>query len=129
MYNYIKKRLGDQNEIFEEMVEENSTQNNSLVDGRKRREYVNEEVSNEFNESNKKKISSNTSENNGLVLGGIDINGNKHFYEINKIKEVDDISGTSLNRSSTSLSTNSLPSTKQNVNSKPLQKYFMQENK
>lgn len=32
----------------------------------------NEEVSNEFNESNKKKSSSNTSENNGLVLGGIE---------------------------------------------------------
>lgn len=31
----------------------------------------NEEVSNEFNESNKKKNSSNASENNGLVLGGI----------------------------------------------------------
>ena len=31
----------------------------------------NEEISNEFNESNKKKNSSNTSENNGLVLGGI----------------------------------------------------------
>ena len=32
----------------------------------------NEEVSNEFNESNKKKNSSNASENNGLVLGGIE---------------------------------------------------------
>lgn len=31
----------------------------------------NEEISNEFNESNKKKNSSNTSKNNGLVLGGI----------------------------------------------------------
>jgi len=31
----------------------------------------NEEIFNEFNESNKKKNSSNTSENNGLVLGGI----------------------------------------------------------
>lgn len=31
----------------------------------------NEEISNEFNESNKKKNASNTSENNGLVLGGI----------------------------------------------------------
>lgn len=34
----------------------------------------NEEVSNEFNESNKKKNSSNASENNGLVLGGIEKN-------------------------------------------------------
>lgn len=53
------------------------------MDDRKRRRYVNEEVLNEFNESNKKN-SSNTSENNGLVLGGINSNGNKHFYEINK---------------------------------------------
>ena len=36
---------------------------------------------------------------NGIVNIGIDSNGNKHFYEINKIKEVDDISGTILNRS------------------------------
>lgn len=64
---------------------------------------------------------------NGTVNIGIDSNGNKHFYEINKIKEVDDISGTSLNRSSTSLSNNSLPSTQKNVNSQPLQKYSMQE--
>lgn len=34
----------------------------------------NEEVSNEFTESNKNKNSSNTSENNGLVLGGIEKN-------------------------------------------------------
>ena len=34
----------------------------------------NEEVSNEFNKSNKKKNSSNASENNGLVLGGIEKN-------------------------------------------------------
>lgn len=34
----------------------------------------NEEVSNEFNESNKKKNSSNANENNGLVLGGIEKN-------------------------------------------------------
>ena len=64
---------------------------------------------------------------NGIVNIGIDSNGNKHFYEINKIKEVDDISGTSLNRSHISLSNNSLPSTQQNVNSQPLQKYSMQE--
>ena len=64
---------------------------------------------------------------NGIVNIGIDSNGNKHFYEINKIKEVDDISGTSLNRSPISLSNNSLPSTQQNVNSQPLQKYSMQE--
>ena len=54
---------------------------------------------------------------------GIDSNGNKHFYEINKIKEVDDISGTSLNRSFTYLSNNRLPSTQKNINSQPLQKY------
>lgn len=64
---------------------------------------------------------------NGTVNIGIDSNGNKHFYEINKIKEVDDISGTSLNRSSTSLSNNSLPLPQKNVNSQPLQKYSMQE--
>ena len=127
MYNYIPKRLGNQNEIFEENMKKNSTKNNSLVDDRKQRRYVNEEVLNEFNESNKKN-SFNTSENNRLVLGGINSNCNKHFYEINKIKEVDDISGTSLNRSSTSLSTNSLLSTKQNVNRKPLPKYSTQEN-
>ena len=54
---------------------------------------------------------------------GIDSNGHKHFYEINKIKEVDDISGTSLNRSFTYLSNNRLPSTQKNINSQPLQKY------
>ena len=59
----------------------------------------------------------------GTIIIRNDANGNKHFYEINKIKEVDDISGTSLNRSSTSLSNNRLPSTQKNVNSKPLQKY------
>ena len=53
---------------------------------------------------------------NGTVNIGIDSNGNKHFYEINKIKEVDDISGTSLNRSSASLSTNSIPTSYNNVN-------------
>lgn len=36
--------MGDRNEILEENMEKNSTQNNSLVDGRKRRRYVNEEV-------------------------------------------------------------------------------------
>lgn len=82
LYNYLNKKGRSNYENFEEMVEENSTQNNSLVDGRKRRRYVNEEVeglgdsneevSNEFDESDKKKSSSNTSENNGLVLGGIE---------------------------------------------------------
>lgn len=47
----------------------------------------NEEVSNEFNESNKKKNSSNASENNGLVLGGIEKNNvesenNSGFFSI-----------------------------------------------
>ncbi len=82
LYNYLNKKGRSNYENFEEMVEENSTQNNSLVDGRKRRRYVNEEVeglgdsneevSNEFDESDKKKSSSNTSKNNGLVLGGIE---------------------------------------------------------
>lgn len=53
---------------------------------------------------------------NGTVNIGIDSNGNKHFYEINKIKEVDDISGTSLNRSSASLSNNSITPSQDNVN-------------
>lgn len=53
---------------------------------------------------------------NGTVNIGIDSNGNKHFYEINKIKEVDDISGTSLNRSSASLSNNSITPSQENVN-------------
>lgn len=53
---------------------------------------------------------------NGTVNIGIDSNGNKHFYEINKIKEVDDISGTSLNRSSASLSNNSITPSRSNVN-------------
>ena len=74
LYNYIDKKGGNNYEIFEEMVEENSTQNNSLVDGRERRRYVNEKVSNEFTENNKNKNSSNTSKNNRLVLGGIDKN-------------------------------------------------------
>ena len=54
LYNYIDKKGGNNYEIFEEMVEENSTQNNSLVDGRERRRYVNEEVSNEFNKGKQK---------------------------------------------------------------------------
>ncbi len=52
----------------------------------------------------------------GTVNIGVDSNGNKHFYEINKIKEVDDVSETSLNNSSTSLSTNSIPTSNNNVN-------------
>ena len=59
----------------------------------------------------------------GTIIIRNDANGNKHFYEINKIKEVDDISGTSLNRSFTYLSNNRLPSTQKNINSQPLQKY------
>nr|DAL16307.1 MAG TPA_asm: Large polyvalent protein associated domain 38 [Caudoviricetes sp.] len=52
----------------------------------------------------------------GTVNIGIDSNGNRHFYEINKIKEVSDISGTSLNRSDTSSIDNSIASTNENVN-------------
>lgn len=59
----------------------------------------------------------------GTVNIGIDSNGNKHFYEINKIKEVTDISGTSLNRSITSSITSSITPSKTDVNPK----YSMQE--
>lgn len=52
----------------------------------------------------------------GTINIGIDSNQNKHFYEINKIREVSDISGTSLNRSETSLVKNSIPSQSQSVN-------------
>lgn len=107
MYNYIK-RMGDRNEILEENMEKNSTQNNSLVDGRKRRRYVNEEVeglgdsneevSNEFDESDKKKSLSNTSENNRLVLGGIEKSNvesenNSGYFNLqeNKKKQLDRI--------------------------------------
>lgn len=51
----------------------------------------------------------------GTVNIGIDSNGNKHFYEINKIKEVADILGTSLNRSTTSIN-NIIPQTQKNIN-------------
>lgn len=61
----------------------------------------------------------------GTINIGIDSNENKHFYEINKIKEVNDILGTSLNRSSTSLTNNIVPFSKENVNSTI--KYSMQE--
>ena len=60
----------------------------------------------------------------GTVNIGIDSNGNRHFYEINKIKEVSDISGTSLNRSDTSSIDNSIASTNENVNTT---KYSMQK--
>ena len=55
----------------------------------------------------------------------INKNGEKHFYEINKIKEIDDILGTSLNRSSTSLTDNIVPSSNNDVNTTT--KYSMQE--
>ena len=61
----------------------------------------------------------------GTINIGIDSNDNKHFYEINKIKEVDDILGTSLNRSSTSLTDNIIPSSNKDVNTTT--KYSMQE--
>ena len=56
----------------------------------------------------------------------VDSNGNKNFYEINKIEEVDDILGTSLNCSSTSSINNSIEPTKEDVNT--TNKYSMQEN-
>ena len=63
----------------------------------------------------------------GTINIGIDSNGNRHFYEINKIKELDDISGTSLNRSSSSSINNSITPQKEDVNTTT--KYSMQEPK
>lgn len=57
----------------------------------------------------------------GTINIGIDSNQNKHFYEINKIREVADISGTSLNRSTTSLIKNSIPSNDNVVNNQYMQ--------
>ena len=62
-----------------------------------------------------------------LVISELKSENNSNIKNSNTIKEVDDISGTSLNRSSTSLSNNSLPLPQKNVNSQPLQKYSMQE--
>ena len=61
----------------------------------------------------------------GTINIGIDGNGDKHFYEINKIKEIDDISGKNLNRSSTSFIKDSIPSSNENVNTT---KYSIQNN-
>lgn len=61
----------------------------------------------------------------GIVNIGIDSDGNKHFYEINKIKEIDDISGKNLNRSSTSSINNSITSSNNDVNTTT--KYSIQE--
>ena len=61
----------------------------------------------------------------GTVNIGIDSDGNKHFYEINKIKEVDDISGKNLNRSSASSINNSIASGNKDVNTTA--KYSIQE--
>ena len=61
----------------------------------------------------------------GTVNIDIDSDGNKHFYEINKIKEVDDISGKNLNRSSASSINNSIASGNKDVNTTA--KYSMQE--
>lgn len=61
----------------------------------------------------------------GTINIGIDGNGNKHFYEINKIKEIDDILGKNLNRSSTSFIKDSIPSSSKDVNTTT--KYSMQE--
>lgn len=53
----------------------------------------------------------------GVINIGIDSQGNKHFYEINKIKETVDILGTSLNNSSTASSiNNSIPQSKEKGN-------------
>ena len=43
VYNYIKKRIGDSNENIEEDMAKDKKRNNLLVDGRKRRGYVNED--------------------------------------------------------------------------------------
>lgn len=61
----------------------------------------------------------------GTINIGIDGNGNKHFYEINKIKEIDDILGKNLNRSSTSFIKDSIPSSSKDVNTTT--KYSIQE--
>ena len=63
----------------------------------------------------------------GTINIGVDSNGNKHFYEINKIKELDDISGTSLNRSSNSSINSSIAPQNSDVNTST--KYSMQESK
>lgn len=57
----------------------------------------------------------------GLINIGLDSNNNKHFYEINKIREIDDISRTSLNGSSTSLLKYSIPSSDGTVNTQYMQ--------
>ena len=57
----------------------------------------------------------------GLINIGLDSNNNKHFYEINKIRETDDISRTSLNSSSTSLFKYSIPSSDGTVNNQYMQ--------
>ena len=57
----------------------------------------------------------------GLINIGLDSNNNKHFYEINKIRETDDISRTSLNSSSTSLFEYSIPSSDSTVNNQYMQ--------
>lgn len=61
----------------------------------------------------------------GTINIGVDSNGNKHFYEINKIKELDDISGTSLNRSSNSSINDSIAPQNSDVNTTT--KYSIQE--
>lgn len=64
----------------------------------------------------------------GVINIGIDSQGNKHFYEINKIKETVDILGTSLNNSSTASSiNNSIPQSKEKGNTTT--KYSIQKNK
>lgn len=57
----------------------------------------------------------------GLINIGLDSNNNKHFYEINKRRETDDISRTSLNSSSTSLFKYSIPSSDGTVNAQYMQ--------
>ena len=52
----------------------------------------------------------------GIINIGIDNNKNKHFYEIKPIKEVSDITGTSLHRSDTSIKDN-IQQNDTNVNS------------
>ena len=59
----------------------------------------------------------------GTINIGVDGKGNKHFYEINKIKEANDILGTSLNRSSASSINNIIPSEQNYVNNSQNSKF------
>ena len=62
----------------------------------------------------------------GLINIGIDKNGNKHFYEINKIHTTSNSYVSTNKSSSTDSINNSIPSTQENVNSNTTN-YSMQE--